>query len=104
MRNKKFGSTSGFDIYGLASWAIPVGIVLTQLSLAIFLIVSLIRGLFLAWAQGILVFLACFAFPPFAAVSGAVYFVAGVDIPKVMMVELREIKNEQVQPTMKKAD
>jgi hypothetical protein len=82
---------------------VTIGIVLTQLSLAVFLIASLIKGLFLAWAQGALVFLACFLFPHLATVSGAVYFVTGADIPKALMVELREVKREQGQPVMNPA-
>lgn len=77
-----------------------LSLVAVQLSLFVFAFISLIKGLMLAWAQSVIMFLVFAMVPPLSTVSGAIYFVAGVDIPKTIMVELRSNQGTQAQPVM----
>lgn len=63
--------------------------IFTQLAMGLALLICCIKGLFMAWAQGIIMFLMCLFFPPLATASGLFHFVAGIDIPKAIMVEFR---------------
>lgn len=100
----KKNSNRGLDLYDMIPLVGTLSFVAIQISLVVFAFVSLIKGLVLAWAQGALVFLAFVCIPPVSTVSGAIWFVAGVDIPKAIMVELRSNQGTQTKPVITPAN